>query len=105
MAMRTPGIARRRSITKSRRRRYSASMMVTDSCGPVTASTAAFRAIEVGFDVLWLCSFAIAEITGDGANAKPMRHPVIEYVFDNDPATNTRSFAPGIAAMENGSSD
>ena len=68
--------------------------MPTDSCGPRNASTAAFCAIDVGFEVLWLCSLLIAAITAAGPSPKPMRHPVIEYVFESDPATSTVSFAP-----------
>jgi len=68
------------------------------------ASTAAFCAMDVGFEVLWLCSFVIAPMIGVGASAKPMRQPVMEYVFDNDPATTTVSFDPGTDAIENGGS-
>ena len=32
-----------------------------------------------------------------------MRHPVIAYVFESEPATSTVSFAPGSDAIENGS--
>ena len=45
----------------------------------------------------------IAWHTAAGASAKPMRHPVIAYVFDSDPATTTVSFIPGSAATEYGS--
>src|SRR5262245_7077763 len=100
--METPGIWRSRSRTKSRRRRYSASILGTESCGPRMASTAAFCAIEVGLDVLWLCSFVMAPMMGAGASAKPMRQPVMEYVFDNEPATTTVSFEPDTDAIENG---
>src|SRR5689334_4477378 len=98
----TPGIWRRRSMTKSRRFRYSASINGIESWGPRTASTAAFWAIDVGFDVLWLCSLPIALTTGAGPSANPIRQPVIEYVFDSDPATSTVSFAPFMDAIENG---
>ena len=74
-----------------------------ESCGPVKASIAAFCEIDVGLEVVWLCSFIIASISGLGASAKPIRHPVIEYVFESDPATATRSLAPGMEATENGS--
>src|SRR5438445_10125918 len=95
-------MARRRWITKSRRRRYSANIVCTESCGPRIASTAAFCAIDVGFDVEWLCSFVIAPMIGGGARPNPTRHPVIAYVFDIVPATSTVSFAPATEAMENG---
>ena len=70
--------------------------MSTDSCGPRSASTAAFCAIEVTFDVLWLCSFMMAATTGSGPSTQPTRQPVIAYVFDAEPATSTVSFAPGL---------
>ena len=78
-------------------------MMPTDSCGPRNASTAAFCEIEHGFDVEWLCSFVIACTIAGGTRPNPMRHPVIAYVFESEPATSTVSFAPGSDAMENGS--
>ena len=78
-------------------------MMPTDSCGPRRASTAAFCAIEVGFDVLWLCSLLIDAMTAAGPRPKPMRQPVMAYVFESEPATSTVSFAPLMAAIENGS--
>src|SRR6476660_10570558 len=102
MTMDTPGIFRRRSITKSRRRRYSASITGIEFCGPRMASTAAFCAMEVGFEVLWLCSLFMALMIGVGANAKPIRQPVMAYVLDKEPATTTVSFAPASAAIENG---
>src|SRR5580704_5029606 len=98
----TPGIWRSRGITKSRRLRYSASMSGTESCDPFSASTAAFCAIDVGFEVEWLCSFIIAPIIGSGASPYPMRHPVIAYVFDAVPATSTIGFEPAIDATEYG---
>ena len=36
------------------------------SCGPFSASTAAYWLIEVGFDVYWLCTFVIALMSGSG---------------------------------------
>ena len=78
LGARDAGDGRSRVNTKSRRRRYSASIAATESCGPRSASTAAFCAIEVGFEVVWLCSLVMAaSITGAGASAKPMRHPVM----------------------------
>src|ERR1700733_8653453 len=94
---------RRRCTTKSRRLRYSASMIGMESWGPRNASMAAFCAIDVGFEVVWLCSLSIASINGLGAKAKPTRQPVIAYVFESDPAITTFSLAPGMAAIENGS--
>ena len=38
---------------------------------------AAFCEMEVGFEVVWLCSFIMASISGLGASAKPMRQPVM----------------------------
>src|SRR5437016_6534329 len=96
-------MARSRRTTKSRRLRYSASITLTDSCGPRNASTAAFCAIDVGFDVEWLCSFVIALTIEGGTRPKPMRQPVMAYVFESEPATSTVSFAPGSEAIENGS--
>ena len=48
---------------------YSRRICSTHSCGPFSAATAAFCTIEVGFDVDWLCSFAIALTTAAGASA------------------------------------
>ena len=44
----------------------------------------------------------MALMIGAGASANPMRHPVIAYVFESEPATTTLSFAPSTAAMEKG---
>ena len=52
-------------------------MVSTESCGPRSASTAAFCAIEVGFEVEWLCSLVMAVTIGVGARPKPMRQPVM----------------------------
>src|SRR5579862_4735365 len=98
----TPGIWRSRGTTKSRRLRYSASIFGTDSCDPFSASIAAFCAIDVGFEVEWLCSFIIAPIIGSGASPYPMRQPVIAYVFETVPATNTVGFEFAIEATEYG---
>src|ERR1035438_8916833 len=94
---------RSRCTTKSRRLRYSASMAVTDSCGPRNASTEAFWAMELGFDVEWLWSLVMAVTMGAGTSPKPMRQPVMAYVLESDPATSTVSLEPGREAMENGS--
>ena len=77
--------------------------MPTDSCGPRSASTAAFCEIEHGFDVEWLCNFVIACTTAGGTRPNPIRYPVMEYVLESEPATSTVSLAPGSDAMENGS--
>src|SRR5437879_1649121 len=73
--------------TWSRNSMYSRRICSTHSCGPFRAATAAFCTIEVGFDVDWLCSFAIALTTAAGASAYPSRHPVIAYVFESEPST------------------
>jgi hypothetical protein len=44
----------------------------------------------------------MALMMGAGAKANPMRHPVIAYVFESEPATTTLSLAPSAAAIENG---
>src|SRR5579862_180837 len=69
----------------SRRVMYSLRIFSTQSCGPFNAATAAFCTNDVAFDVDWLCSFCIAEMTGAGASAYPKRHPVIAYVFESEP--------------------
>ena len=46
---------------------YSARISATHCCDPLSAATAAFCTIEVGFDVDWLCSFCMALITAAGA--------------------------------------
>ena len=70
---------------------YSRRICSTHSCGPFNAATAAFCTIDVGFEVDWLCSLAIALTTGAGASAYPRRHPVMAYVFDSEPRTTNRS--------------
>src|ERR1019366_7425740 len=89
-------------MTKSRRLAYSASIVPTDSCGPRSASTAPFCAIDVGLEGEWLCSFIMAPITRAGANPQPRRHPVVAYVYERDPDASTFSFAPSSDAIENG---
>ncbi len=56
-------MARSPETMRSRRREYSASIAVTVSIGPVSASSAAYCAIEVTLDVDWLCNLIIAEIS------------------------------------------
>ncbi len=58
-------------------RRYSSSISVTQSCGPVSAAMTAFCVIEQTFDVEWLCSALQAAITAAGPIAQPQRQPVI----------------------------
>ena len=48
-----------------------------NSCGPVSASSAAAWLIDEVLEVDWLCSLSIALIIATGAPAKPMRQPVI----------------------------
>src|ERR1700735_615301 len=87
----TPGIERNPFTTWSRSSIYSRRICSTHSCGPFRAATAAFCTIEVGFDVDWLCSLAIALTTADGAIAYPSLHPVMAYVFESEPSTTKRS--------------
>src|SRR5450756_970954 len=95
-------MARSFSRAKSRRRRYSKSISSRESCGPLSASTAAFWAIEFGLEVDWLWSLAAAETTRGGASTKPMRQPVMAYILESEPATMTVLRAPGVEATENG---
>src|SRR5580704_1703912 len=85
-----------------RRREYSASMTETVSIGPVSASRAAYCAIEVGFDVDWLCTLIIAEMSGSGARAKPTRHPVMANVFESEPITRIFGLVPATLASDHG---
>src|SRR5512146_56073 len=87
----TPGIARKPCTTWLRNSMYSRRLSSTHSCGTLRAATAAFCTIEVGFEVDWLCSLAMALVTAAGDIAYPRRHPVIAYVFDNDPTITIRS--------------
>src|ERR1019366_8734971 len=97
-----PGMARRPDTMRSRRREYSASIAATVSIGPVSASSAPYCAKEVGFEVDWLCNLIIAEISGSGASAYPIRQPVMANVFENEPATIMFGLVPGRLARENG---
>ena len=63
--------------TLSRSLMYSVRISCRQSCGPVSAAIAAFCTIDVGFEVLWLCSFCMAAITGAGPSAYPSRQPVM----------------------------
>src|SRR5690349_8682481 len=81
-----PGISHSARNNQARRRVYSASISATDCCGPLSASTAAHCAIEFVFEVEWPWTFSIALVQSVGASAYPTRHPVIAYVFENDPA-------------------
>src|SRR5215213_8598000 len=74
------------SSNHSRRAVYSASIAATDSCGPLSASTPAHCAIEFALEVEWPCTLHIALVHSVGASEYPIRHPVIAYVFENDPA-------------------
>src|SRR2546429_1721018 len=58
----TPEIARRPSTIRLRRFAYSASIAGTLSIVPVMAASAAYCAMDVGFDVDWLCSLISAWI-------------------------------------------
>src|SRR5262245_41869177 len=85
-----------------RRFAYSASITGTVSMLPVIAANAAYWAIDVGFDVDWLCSLISAWISGAGPRVYPMRQPVIANVFDTDPMMMTFSFESFALAIENG---
>ena len=63
----------------SRRTRYSSSIAVTVSAGPLSAATVAFCEIEQTLDVEWLCRALLAAITSAGPSAHPQRQPVIAY--------------------------
>ena len=67
------------SISTTRLRRSSNILRIAsiNSCGPVSASTAAAMAIVLVLEVDWLCSLSIALISATGAPAKPSRQPVI----------------------------
>ena len=62
----TPGILFNRSTMKRRRLSNSVTMAVMNGSPWLSAVTAAFCAMELGFDVLWLCTVPIAEITSTG---------------------------------------
>jgi len=64
---------------------------------------AAFCETDVGFEVVWLCSFIMASMSGLGARANQFAIRSSSKVFESDPATTTSSFAPGMDAIENGS--
>src|SRR5215831_9367958 len=79
----TPGMAFNPSMMTRRRRSNSPTILATSSWGPPRPSTAAHWAIDVGFEVTWLCTSVIALMTGLGPAAYPMRHPVIAYALEH----------------------
>src|SRR5262245_6912151 len=85
------GDAVNQACTLSRRSRYSSSMRVTGSCGPVSAARAAFCVIDAMFDVECPCTVLHAVVTTVGAIVQPQRQPVIAYAFDAEPARIVRS--------------
>ena len=56
---------------------YSSRIAATASCGPVSAATVAFWAIDETFEVEWPCTVLQAVTNGAGAIAQPQRQPVI----------------------------
>ena len=76
--MRTPGIVRRRPATRSRRASKARSISATQSCGPVSAATAACWLMLQGLLVSWLWRLPIALESGSGAIVQPILQPVIE---------------------------
>src|SRR5688500_16556837 len=74
----------------SRRVRYSFSISVTHSCGPLSAAVTAFCVIEHTFEVEWLCSALQALTSAAGPTAQPHRQPVIAYAFEAEPHSTVR---------------
>src|SRR5277367_5076409 len=85
-----------------RRFSYSASMGGTASIGPVMAASAAYCAMEVGFDVDWLCSLLLAATSASGASVYPMRQPVMAKVLLTEPTMITLAFESFALAIEYG---
>ena len=65
----------------------SARNSVTHCCDPARAAIAAFCTKLVAFDVDCPCSLFILATIAFGASANPALQPVIESVFESDPAT------------------
>src|SRR4029077_2572951 len=85
-----------------RRRSYSASITGIESIEPRIASSAAYCAMEVGFEVDWLCSLVNACTRSAGASVYPMRQPVIAKVLETEPMMMTLFLESGALAIENG---
>src|ERR1700736_6535751 len=97
-----PGMARKPSTMRLRRRAYSASIVGTDSMEPCMASRAAYCAMEVALEVDWLCNLTEACTGGWGARVYPMRQPVMAKVLAIEPMMTTWSLEPAALAMEYG---
>ena len=72
-----PGIARRPATMWSRSWMYSRRISCTHCLRTLQRATAAFCAIDVGFEVDWLCNFAIALTAAREQAHNPCRHPVM----------------------------
>src|SRR5438477_3887806 len=85
------GSAESHVYSRSRRRRYSSSISVTQSCGPRSAASAARCEIEQTLEVEWLWMALHAFTRAAGPTAQPQRQPVIAYDFEAEPQSTARS--------------
>ena len=96
----TPGIAFSPETITSRRRRNSASIAATPSCGPSSAAIAAYW-LNADVQETELIASRVTGSTSDGGNTpKPSRHPVIAYVFDQPSSSTVRASIPSNSSTD-----
>src|SRR6516225_8036666 len=77
-----PGMSFRLATMTSRRRRNSATISATPSCGPSSAAIAAYWLNAEVQETELIASRVTGSTSADGNTPKPSRQPVIAYVFD-----------------------
>ena len=95
-----PGVARKAETTRSRRRRYSATIRSTGSCGPRKAASPASCTNAAVQELELMTSLVTGSTSARGKTPYPSRQPVIAYAFEKPSASTTRSRIPGSAASE-----
>src|SRR5450759_2317432 len=75
--------SRRMSTTTSRRCRYAATISPTQSCGPSSAASAATWLMVDTHEELDSSTFVAVSMSTAEPATYPIRHPVIEYDFEN----------------------
>ena len=94
-----PSILLSHETTMSRRRRYSFTIASTSGAACAKASTTPACANELAQVVrFWWHLFTYWRIAA-GATIQPMRHPVIDHVFEAAETVTVRSSIPGRLAM------
>src|SRR5260370_12692595 len=88
------GISFRPATTTSLRRRNSATISATPSCGPSSAAIAAYWLNAEVQDTELIASLVTGSTSAGGKTPKPSRQPVIAYVFDQPSSKMVRSAMP-----------